>query len=178
MNMHELLQFGLPAELIRLWHAEESDTLLPLQERAVRKFGLFGKRNLLIQAPTTSGKTFVGEMAAAHAALRRRKAVYLVPLKALAAEKWADFQRKYTPYGLRVLVSSRDHREFDAAFERGEFDLAVVVYEKLAQLLVRRPSASASSSWSSRTNSRSSPTRSAAPSSRSSSRACSTPACG
>ncbi len=139
MNMHELLQFGLPAELIRLWNAEESDTLLPLQERAVRKFGLFGKGNLLIQAPTTSGKTFVGEMAAAHAALRRRKAVYLVPLKALAAEKWADFQRKYAPYGLRVLVSSRDHREFDAAFERGEFDLAVVVYEKLAQLLVRRP---------------------------------------
>ncbi|MCP4645649.1 MAG: DEAD/DEAH box helicase, partial [bacterium] len=72
-------------------------------------------------------------------AMRRKKVVYLVPLKALAEEKYEDFQQKYTPYGIKVIISTRDHREFDADFEDGNFAIAVVVYEKLAQLLVRRP---------------------------------------
>jgi len=113
--------------------------LLPLQELAVKRHGLFGGQNLLVQAPTSSGKTFIGEMAAIQAALRRKKVVYLVPLKALAEEKYRNFTEKYTPYGLRVIISTRDRREFDAALENGDFSIAVVVYEKLSQLLVRRP---------------------------------------
>ncbi|MBN2311252.1 MAG: DEAD/DEAH box helicase [Candidatus Hydrogenedentes bacterium] len=95
--------------------------------------------NFLIQAPTSSGKTFIGEMAALQTALRRKKVVYLVPLKALAEEKHADFQEKYAAYGIEVIISTRDRREFDAQLESGSFSIAVVVYEKLAQLLVRRP---------------------------------------
>ena len=78
-------------------------------------------------------------MAVLHTALRRKKVVYLVPLKALAEEKFLDFHEKYANYGLRVIISTRDHREFDEDFESGHFSIAVVVYEKLAQLLVRRP---------------------------------------
>lgn len=139
MKMWDLVRYGLPVEIIQLWQREESEHLLPLQESAIRQHDLFGKRNLLVQAPTTSGKTFIGEMAAVQAALRRKKAVYLVPLKALAEEKWADFRQKYAPYGIRVIVSTRDRREFDGDFENGRFDIAVAVYEKFAHLLVRRP---------------------------------------
>ena len=139
MKMTELLRYDVPPEIIHLWQTRESERLLPLQEQAVRRYDLFGKSNLLIQAPTSSGKTFIGEMAAVQTALRRKKVVYLVPLKALAEEKWADFREKYTPYGMRVIISTRDRREFDQDFERGAFSIAVVVYEKLAQLLVRRP---------------------------------------
>ncbi len=139
MKMSELVRYGIPPEILRLWEEGESDRLLPLQEAAVKAHGLFDRGNLLFQAPTSSGKTFIGEMAALQTALRRKKVVYLVPLKALAGEKYRLLREKYEPYGVKVIVSSRDHREHDGAFEAGDFSIAVVVYEKLAQLLVRRP---------------------------------------
>lgn len=139
MKMTELYRFNLPIEIIELWRKQESDVLLPLQEQVVTRHNLFGDENLLIQAPTSSGKTFIAEMAAIQTALRRKKVVYLVPLKALAEEKYRDFSAKYAPYGLRVIISTRDRREFDRDFEEGDFSIAVVVYEKLSQLLVRRP---------------------------------------
>lgn len=139
MKMSALVRYSIPAEVIALWQARESETLLPLQELVVKQHGLFAGGNLLIQAPTSSGKTFIGEMAALETALRRKKVVYMVPLKALAEEKFEDFHAKYTPYGLKVIISTRDRREFDADLEAGDFSIAVVVYEKLAQLLVRRP---------------------------------------
>jgi helicase len=139
MQMQGLLAHGFPEEVVALWQAEESDSLLPLQELIVKRKDLFGGGNLLVQAPTSSGKTFIGEMAAVHVALQRRQVVYLVPLKALAEEKYASFRQKYEPYGLDVIISTRDRREFDQRLEDGNFSIAVVVYEKLAQLLVRRP---------------------------------------
>lgn len=139
MKMTELLRYDVPPEVIRLWQTQESERLLPVQELAIKRHNLFGEGNLLIQAPTSSGKTFVGEMAAIQTALRRKKVVYLVPLKALAEEKYLDFNEKYTPYGLKVIISTRDHRHFDAQLESGDFSIAIVVYEKLSQVLVRRP---------------------------------------
>ena len=139
MKMNELIRYGIPPKILALWRECESDTLLPLQEMAVKRYGLFEAGNLLVQAPTSAGKTFIGEMAAIQAALRRKKVLYLVPLKALAEEKFRDFSEKYSPYGLRVIISTRDRREFDRYLEDGDFSIAVVVYEKLAQLLVRRP---------------------------------------
>jgi len=139
MMMLDLFKYDVPMDMITLWRERESDHLLPLQELAVKKHGLFGKENLLIQAPTSSGKTFIGEMAALQTAMRRKKVVYLVPLKALAEEKYADFKDKYAQYGIDVIISTRDYREFDAKLEDGNFSIAIVVYEKLEQLLVRRP---------------------------------------
>ena len=139
MKMNELVRHGLPPEIICMWKEQESTYLLPVQETAVKRYGLLEEGNILIQAPTSSGKTFIGEMAAVHTALRRKKVVYLVPLKALAEEKYRDFSKKYESYGLRVIICSRDHREFDHELEAGEFSIAIVVYEKLSQLLIRRP---------------------------------------
>lgn len=139
MKINELIRYDIPPEVLALWREQESEVLLPVQELVVKRHGLFGEGNLLIQAPTSSGKTFIGEMAAIHAALRRKKVIYLVPLKALAEEKYLDFADKYTRYGLKVIISTRDRREFDRDLEDGNFSVAVVVYEKLSQLLVRRP---------------------------------------
>ena len=139
MKMEGLLRYEVPPEIIGLWKVRQGEALLPVQELAVKRHGLFDGRNLLVQAPTSSGKTFVGEMAAVQTALRRKQVVYLVPLRALAEEKYRDFKEKYSEYGIRVIISSRDHREFDRDLETGNFSIAVVVYEKLSQLLVRRP---------------------------------------
>ena len=139
MKIEGLIRYDIPETVVDLWRRTESGDLLPLQEMAVKRKDLFGGGNLLIQAPTSSGKTFVGEMAAIHTALRQKQVVYLVPLKALAEEKFRSFSEKYTAYGLKVIISTRDHRDFDRDLERGDFSIAVVVYEKLSQLLVRRP---------------------------------------
>lgn len=139
MNMNELYKYDVPWDVVQLWRARESDRLLPLQEQAVKHHDLFGDGNLLIQAPTSAGKTFIGEMAAIRAALRRKQVIYLVPLKALAEEKYEHFRSTYEDYGLKVIISTRDHRQFDQDLEDGRFSIAVVVYEKLEQLLVRRP---------------------------------------
>ncbi len=139
MEIMELIGYGVPPAIVAMWRAQQGERLLPLQEKAVRDFGLFGEGNLLVQAPTSSGKTFVGEMAMAHAALQRRKTAYLLPLKALAEEKYRDFEAKYGRNGARVIVCTRDHRAFDRAFERGDFDIAVAVYEKLERLSTTRP---------------------------------------
>jgi len=139
MKMDEMIRFGIPSDIIDLWREGEGECLLPLQELAVKRYGLFGEDNLLVQAPTSSGKTFIGEMAAIHCSMRRKRVVYLAPLKALAEEKYRRFKKKYARYGLKVIVSTRDRREFDCDLEQGDFAIAVVVYEKLAHLLVRRP---------------------------------------
>lgn len=139
MRMCELVKYGVPAEILDVWEEQEGPVLLPVQDRAVRDTELLSGGNLVVQAPTGAGKTFVGEMAAVHTALSGGKVCYLVPLKALAEEKYVCFKEKYSGYGIEVVVSTRDRREFDVQLERGDFSIAVMVYEKMAQWQTRRP---------------------------------------
>ncbi len=139
MRMEELQHYGLPGTVIRVWVDREGPTLLPVQALAVQRFGLLKGRNLLVVAPTSAGKTFVGEMAAVHAALQRRQALVLTGTKAVAEEKYDEFSKQYNPLGLRTVLSTRDRREHDGLIERGEFSIAIVIYEKLRALLVSRP---------------------------------------
>lgn len=70
-------------------------SLRPCQEKAVHA-GLLEGKNLLVCTPTASGKTLIAEMACLTAILSRKgKAVYIVPLKALANEKFKDFTRRW-----------------------------------------------------------------------------------
>ncbi|OQA89147.1 MAG: ski2-like helicase [bacterium ADurb.Bin236] len=137
MKTGELIRYGFSSSIIDVWEKSGLKALLPVQSMAVRKFDLFGPGNLIVSAPTSSGKTFIGEMAAVRNALENKKVFYCVPLKALAEEKYHDFKRKYDQYGFRVVISTRDRREYDDRINAGEFGIAVVVYEKLQQLLTQ-----------------------------------------
>ena len=141
MKTDELLRFGFPVSLVEIWRESGFFELLPMQTEAIENFGLLNNSsgNLLIIAPTSSGKTFVGELAAVKEALEMRKAFFLVPFRAIAEEMFADFTSKYNGYGFRIAISDSDHREYDDEILRGDFDIAVVVYEKLAGLLVTDP---------------------------------------
>ena len=138
MTLQELQQqYNFDAEIIRIWTERESADLLPIQETAIQKHHILAGRDLLVSAPTSSGKTFLAEIAAIHSIFKRRNVIYLLPLKALAEEKYADFLEKYEEFGLDVVISTGDRTEFDAAIERGDFQIAVLVFEKANRLLVR-----------------------------------------
>ena len=66
-------------------------SLYPPQEQSISKGVLEGK-SLLITTPTASGKTLIALMAAIQVIEKGSKVAYLTPLRALAAEKFEDFQ--------------------------------------------------------------------------------------
>ena len=68
-------------------------TLTPIQEKAISA-GLLDRKSLLICAPTASGKTLIATMAIVNS-LNHGKAIYLVPLKALASEKYKEYQNLF-----------------------------------------------------------------------------------
>jgi len=139
MNITELAKHGVDASLIEIWRNCGHERLLPIQQIAVQRYNLFGGESLLVSAPTSSGKTFIGEMATGNVITGGSKAFYLVPLKALATEKFETFRERYAPLGSRVVISTRDYREYDTAIENHQFEIAVVVYEKMQQILTRKP---------------------------------------
>jgi helicase len=139
MRIDTLEAYNVPADLLDIWRSSVGPTLLPVQEMAVKEYGLFSGANLIVFSPTSSGKTFIGEMAAVKAARENTRVFYLVPQKALAEEKYREFSRRYGKAGLDVVVSSRDRREFDGQILRRQFQIAIVVYEKLQTLMVAQP---------------------------------------
>ncbi len=74
---------------------ERFDTLLPVQSLAVENDLLDGQDQLVVSA-TATGKTLIGEMAGIHRALSGQGTfLFLVPLVALANQKYRDFQEEY-----------------------------------------------------------------------------------
>lgn len=139
MRIATLEAFGIDDRIIDLWREAGHEELLPIQQIAVRKGRVLDGKSAVIFSPTSSGKTFVGEMAAVQTARQNRRAIYLVPQKALAEEKYQEFARKYGSFGIRVVISTRDRKEFDRDIYRGRFHIAVVVFEKMQALMVASP---------------------------------------
>jgi helicase len=92
-----------------------------------------------VVAPTSSGKTFIGEMAAVTQAVHKKKTIYLVPLRSLAEEKYRHFKDLYANCDVNTLISSRDRREYDKKIIRGDYQVAVMVYEKFNYFLLEYP---------------------------------------
>ncbi|MCJ7614555.1 DEAD/DEAH box helicase, partial [Candidatus Bathyarchaeota archaeon] len=115
--------------------------LYPPQQDAILAGVLDGK-NLVLASPTASGKTLIAELCALkHVLERDGKVLYLSPLRALAREKFEEFQ-KYTnirkPNGKRVSVgvSTGDYDSSDPWM--GKHDIIVTTNEKADSLLRHR----------------------------------------
>ncbi len=106
--------------------------LNPAQAAAARS-GLLAGKSVVVSAPTASGKTLIAELAALETIQRRRKVVYLVPLRALASEKYDEFKQRYAPLGIRVAQSSGDYDSADAWL--GNADWIIATSEKMDSLL-------------------------------------------
>jgi len=135
MNIKDLVKYDFKQSMIDRWIEQGVEILQPIQAKAIQRHRLFEGNNLMISAPTSSGKTFIGELTAVHNALHGKKSIYLVPAKALAEEKFLSFKGFYGDFGLEIVISTRDRKEYDEAIFNGDFDIAIIVFEKFFQLL-------------------------------------------
>lgn len=138
MDITELISYNIPETIVSDLEKRGYKKLTKIQENAL-KTGMFDGRSLVISAPTNTGKTFIAELAIINAAIYRSvsKTFYLLPLKALAEEKFHDFNEKYSEWGLQIAISTGDRSEYDGELEN--FDVIIATYEKLLSLLIRNP---------------------------------------
>ena len=128
----EDIQQNMPKEAYEALKNEGIEKLMPCQEKAV-KAGLLEGKSLLVCTPTASGKTLIAELAAVkNIAEGNGKAVYIVPLKALASEKYKDFKRKYGHFlSLALSIGDLDRQEPGLSGK----DFIVCTAEKLDSLI-------------------------------------------
>ena len=109
------------------------ENLNPVQKEALKKC-LLGNKNFLIASPTASGKTLIAEITMLKTILQeKKKVVYMVPLVALAAEKYMNFKEKYEKLKIKVALSIGDYDSADPWLE--EYDIIVCSNEKMDSLL-------------------------------------------
>ncbi|MHB8163936.1 MAG: ATP-dependent DNA helicase [Methanoregula sp.] len=125
MLIHEL---PIPASLRQQYAQAGITELYPPQAECVERGMLTGK-NLLVAIPTASGKTLIAEMAMHSQIAAGGKCLYIVPLKALASEKFDEFGNK----GVRVGISTGDLDRRDDMLGRN--DIIVATSEKVDSLL-------------------------------------------
>ncbi|MFA5331704.1 MAG: DEAD/DEAH box helicase [Methanoregula sp.] len=98
----KLEELPLPREFVA---AAKVEALMPAQQMAVDAGLLYGK-DLLVVAATASGKTFIGEMAGMKNYLTGRgRTLFLVPLVALANQKYERFTERYKAFAKTGLLT-------------------------------------------------------------------------
>jgi helicase len=105
--------------------------LRPVQKKSIES-GLLDLKNLLVCTPTASGKTLVAELAFLNTFYKSLgKSIYIVPLKALAVEKFNEFREKY-PF-LKTAISIGDLDSSEPYLDK--YDLIICTSEKLDSLI-------------------------------------------
>lgn len=132
-----LESFGLPVSILERW-AREMQGLNDLQLAAINDHGVLDGKNLVVVAPTSSGKTLIGEVAAVRAASVGGRAVFLLPLKALVNDKYTAFRSTYGSE-LRVIRATGDYNDQIHDLLGGHYDIALLTYEKFTSLTLGHP---------------------------------------
>lgn len=127
----EINSLPLPESLISSYAKKGITSLYPPQAECIDK-GLLDGKNLLISIPTASGKTLLAEMAMWTQIAKGGKCLYIVPLRALAAEKYDEFSNK----GIKIGIATGDLDRTDSYL--GKNDIIVATSEKVDSLLRNR----------------------------------------
>ncbi|SEW16701.1 ATP-dependent DNA helicase [Halobacterium jilantaiense] len=133
---------GLPTGVAEYFEGEGIEELYPPQGEAVEK-GVTEGANLVASVPTASGKTLVAQLAMLSAIAEDDgdggfefggdgTALYIVPLRALAGEKAAEFEA-FERFGLSVGVSTGNY-ESDGS-RLSDNDIVVATSEKVDSLV-------------------------------------------
>lgn len=128
-------------------HGVEKGFLTELQKESFSSEAFWDdSQNVIVQGRTSSGKTLVAQIAAAYfggketnvSGKPRNSVIYLVPLRAMVSEKRAEFQQLFKEtLDWRVVASSSDYQDHDQDILAGDFQIAVIVYEKFFALLAQ-----------------------------------------
>lgn len=122
---------GLDERIITLFKELGIEELYPPQAECIKY--VLAKDNLVLAIPTASGKTLVAYLAILNSVLEEHgKAMYIVPLRALASEKYEEL-KKFESLGLKVAISYGDLDAPEPQLE--QFDIIVVTSEKADSLL-------------------------------------------
>ncbi len=123
---------GLPAGVSDHLREEGIEELYPPQAKAVEA-GVTEGESVVASVPTASGKTLIAELAMLATVERGGKALYIVPLRALASEKKREFER-FESFGVSVGVSTGNYDSDEEWLSNR--DIVVATSEK-ADSLVR-----------------------------------------
>ena len=106
--------------------------LNPVQREAVSN-GLF-ENNLIVAAPTASGKTLCAALAGLNCYYNKRmKMIYLCPLIALAQEHYSSFKEKFEKFGIKIALSIGDYDSSDPWLR--DYDWIICSNEKADSLI-------------------------------------------
>ena len=127
----KLDELPLKKEIIDVLKEHGISELYPPQEKAL-PYAINGE-NLVLSIPTASGKSLVAYLAMINRLLKEGgKALYVVPLKALAREKYEEL-KLFEKLGLKVGISTGDLDDSDPRL--GRFNIIICTSEKADSLL-------------------------------------------
>ena len=140
-NLDELTQFAIPSDIINTWKNKIGNTFLDIQLKAINDKRILNGNSLVLSAPTSSGKTFIGELAAIKSIIENKKAVFLFPYKALVNEKFEYFSEIYSnDLNLKLIRCTGDYLDNTNDFIKAKFDIAILTYEMFFGLVTAFPS--------------------------------------
>lgn len=137
-DIYSLEAHGFPSEILRIW-GESIPKLNQLQIDAINEYRILEGEHLFVSAPTSSGKTMIGELAALRHSLERKRSFFLFPLKALVNDKQRHFSKLYGGYGIKVIQATGDSTDDIPALMTGQYDICLMTYEKFTALALGNP---------------------------------------
>ncbi len=137
MDFKELLtKYNFPPEYQDALLGSGITTLHPPQAAAINA-GILDGNNVVLAVPTASGKTLMAELAMLKAIFEKGgRCLYIAPLKALASEKYREFQKKYAKLGIKVGIAIGDLDSPSAHLKN--FNIVIATAEKVDSLLRSR----------------------------------------
>ncbi len=126
-------EIDIDPRVINILKEHGINNLYPPQEESI-DYALNGE-NLVLSVPTAGGKSLVAYLAMLKSVLNGGKAMYIVPLRALASEKYDDLSI-FEKIGVRTAVSYGDLDSPEPMLD--SFDIIIVTSEKADSLLRHR----------------------------------------
>ncbi|HEY0088597.1 MAG TPA: DEAD/DEAH box helicase, partial [Candidatus Lokiarchaeia archaeon] len=144
-NNFNVKDLEIPKPLMMVLENQKITNLLPIQAISIERGLLSNYNDQLIMAPTSGGKTLIGEIAGVSKILKFRannknaKVLYLVPIVALANIRTEEFKEKYKSLNLKIIKrvgeSLLEESKRDNLEDLNNADIVVATYEAIDYVL-------------------------------------------